>query len=452
MSIKSQNKRVLANVISKMAYKKTTKSSKTSTKSSSLKTWYSKGGYTKDKDALDFYWISIWRVQNPILRTCIEKYLDPLINGKGLELKKKLSLVDKQGNKWDFAMNKQYETEYEKMQKAYEILQKSFESGNKDLIIDNISTSVTTLKRCEPFSLSTLQSECLNLLWMKPKETMAAAQKLFEMGLTSYPRTDSITVPEEYEEKIKSLLKSEYKHQDYVDKGDFVQAGHYAIIFTTTNFKYLWNGELAIPNHWLSSDLADVYELIIRRTLGAFYKEDTKGQTTTYTGLYHAWKTGLPFELKTKEIIQKWFTTVYNYASDWDEEKVVLEKWDKVAIKEIILKDVDIKISVNIGLNKIKNELESKGIARPSTWASILQTVEDKKLVKSSWANLVALPKGLWFWYLLQKENQEAWLFDTFDLNLTIWMEKELDAVASGKEEAINVFNKIIEKNFTKYL
>jgi len=68
-------------------------------------------------------------------------------------------LVDKQGNKWDFAMNKQYETEYEKMQKAYEILQKSFESGNKDLIIDNISTSVTTLKRCEPFSLSTLQSE-----------------------------------------------------------------------------------------------------------------------------------------------------------------------------------------------------------------------------------------------------------------------------------------------------
>jgi len=55
-----------------------------------------------------------------------------------------------------------------------------------------------------------------------------------------------------------------------------------------------------------------------------------------------------------------------------------------VAIKEIILKDVDIKISVNIGLNKIKNELESKGIARPSTWASILQTVEDKKLVKSS--------------------------------------------------------------------
>jgi len=36
---------------------------------------------------------------------------------------------------------------------------------------------------------------------------MAAAQKLFEMGLTSYPRTDSITVPEEYEEKIKSLLK-----------------------------------------------------------------------------------------------------------------------------------------------------------------------------------------------------------------------------------------------------
>lgn len=436
-----------------MAYKRTTKSTKTASKSSyAKKGWYSKGGYTKDKDALDFYWISIWRVQNPILRTCIEKYLDPLINGRWLELKKRLFLVDKQGNKWDFAMNKQYETEYERMQKAYEILQASFKWGNTNLTVKDIKTSTITLKRCEPFSLSTLQSECLNLLGMKPKETMAAAQKLFEMWLTSYPRTDSITVPEEYEEKIKSLLKWEYKHQDYVDKGDFVQAGHYAIIFTTTNFKYLWDWELAIPNHWLSSDLADVYELIIRRTLGAFYKEETKGLTTTYTWIYQAWKVGLPFELKTKEIIQKGFTTVYNYPSDWDEEKVLFEEWDKVVIKEIILKDVDIKISVNIWLNKIKNELEAKGIARPSTWASILQTVEDKKLVKSSWANLVALPKGLWFWYLLQKENQEAWLFDTFDLNLTIWMEKELDAVASGKEEAINVFNKIIEKNFTKYL
>jgi hypothetical protein len=57
------------------------------------------------------------------------------------------------------------------------------------------------------------------------------------------------------------------------------------------------------------------------------------------------------------------------------------------------LKDVDIKISVNIGLNKIKNDLESKGIARPSTWASILQIVEDRQLVKTSGANLLALPK-----------------------------------------------------------
>lgn len=452
LSIKSQSKRVLANLICEMAYKKTSKTTKTSTKTSSSRGWYSKGGYTKDKNALDFYGISIWRVQNPILRTCIEKYLDPLINGKGLELKKKLSLVDINGKKWDFSMNKQYETEYAKMQKAYEILDASFKWGNKELVISDISNSVTTLRRCEPFSLSTLQSECLNLLGMKPKDTMAAAQKLFEMGLTSYPRTDSITVPEEYEEKIKSILKWEYKHQDYVDKGEFVQAWHYAIIFTSTNFKYLGDGKLSIPNHWLSEQLADVYELVIRRTLGAFYKEEAKGQTTTYTGTYSAWKTGLPFELKTKEIIQKGFTTVYNYASDWDEEKINFQKGDKVKIKEIILKDVDIKISVNIGLNKIKNELESKGIARPSTWASILQTVEDKQLVKSSGANLVALPKGIRFWYLLQKENKEANLFDTFDLDLTVWMEKELDKVASWKEEAINVFNKILANSFIKYL
>jgi hypothetical protein len=45
-----------------------------------------------------------------------------------LELKKKLSLVDEQKNKWDFALNKQYETAYDKMQKAYEVLQRAFEN------------------------------------------------------------------------------------------------------------------------------------------------------------------------------------------------------------------------------------------------------------------------------------------------------------------------------------
>lgn len=433
-----------------MAYtKKKTTSKKTTSSKSTWKKSYSWVGYSKWwKDDLNFYGISIGRVQNPILRTCIEKYLDPLINGKWLELKKKLSLVDEQKNKWDFALNKQYETAYDKMQKAYEVLTRAFENWEKEMVVNKISTSTTTLKRWEPFSLSTLQSECLTLLWLKPKEAMAIAQKLFEMGLTSYPRTDSITVPEEYEEKIKKTLGSEYKHQDYKDKWEFVQASHYAIIFTDTKyFSYKWDWELHChpPVDW---EYAQVYELIVRRTLSAFFKEEAKGETTTYTATYKT----LPFEIKSKRITQKGFLTIYNYPSDWEDDSLSFQEWDKVKVKEFILKDVDIKISVNIGLNKIKNDLESKGIARPSTWASILQIVEDRQLVKTSGANLLALPKWVWFWYLLNKENQEHWLFDTFNLELTAWMEKELDKVAKWEEQAIDVLNTILEKNFLKYL
>lgn len=435
-----------------MAYTKkktTTKKSTSSTKKSY--SWW--GSYSKgNKDTLSFYGISIGRVQNPILRTCIEKYLDPLINWKWLELKKKLSVTDVDGNKWDFTMNQEYETAYDKMQRAYDILSSSFEKWNKTLEVTNITEKTTTIKRCEPFSLSTLQSECLNLLGMKPKETMAAAQKLFEMWLTSYPRTDSITVPEEYEEKVKNLLKGEYKHQDYKDKWEFVQASHYAIIFTNEKYiSYSWEWKLRcnVPVDW---ELAEVYELIVRRTLAAFYKDEATWKTITYTGTYNvSWK-WFPFETKTKMIVNKWFLNVYNYPNDWSNEPLTFKKWDLVKIKEFVLKDVDIKISVNIGLNKIKNDLESKGIARPSTWASILQIVEDKQLVKTSWANLLALPKWIWFWYLLNKENKENNLFDTFDLALTAWMEKELDKVASWQEEAIVVFNKILEENFSKYL
>lgn len=434
----------------KKSYSKSSSTKKTSSSSYKSKSWYSKGWYKQDKDALNFYGISIGRVQNPILRTCIEKYLDPLLNWKGLELKKKLSLVDEYNNKWDFSLNKQFETQYEKMQKAYDILHKAFENWNKTFTITDISESTSTLKRCEPFSLSTLQSECLNIFGMKPKETMAAAQKLFEMWLTSYPRTDSITVPEEYEEKIKNALWKEYKHMEYKDKGDFVQAWHYAIIFTSNKFKYNWNGLLSInaPVDW---ELAEVYELIVRRTLAAFYKDDAKWITTTYTGTYKVWK-WMPFEYKTKKIAQKWYLTIYNYPNDWEWNQYDWKKWDELGINDIILKDIDIKISVNIGLNKIKNDLESRGIARPSTWASILQTVEDKQLVKTSWANLLALPKWVRFWYLLQNEYEKSQMFETFDLELTAWMEKELDAVASWKKQSVDLLNKVLVDCFQKYL
>ena len=436
-----------------MAYKKSysKKSSWSYSKSwSSYSKW--SWSYNNDPDKLSFYWISIWRVQNPMLRVVVEKFLDPLINWKWIELKKRLYLFDKKWYKWEFAWNKKYETDHEKLIKAYKVIKESFDNWNKDLIVSNVDKKRSLLKRKEPFNLSSLQKECSTILKIKPKDVLSIAQKLYENWLTSYPRTDSISVTESIDKKIRAALWSDYKWFEYKDKWDFVQEWHHALVFVQQMFTYK-DWKLVFKNIWMWEREQQVYELITRRTLAAFCKEDAEIETQTYTWVYNVkWK-NLEFNYQEKKLVKEWWIKIYIYTEiEWECDSY--QKWDNAWVKEFKLDDVDIKISVNISTNTLQKIVQEKWISRPSTWASMLEQLKSKQLVEfdKQWVNIFVKPKWIWFWYLLKSEFIKNKLFETFDLELTRYMEDNLDEIATWKQDHIKFMNWILKDCFLKYL
>ena len=433
--------------------KKTTKSTKTYTKSST--SWsYQKWSYQKDTDQLNFYWISIWRVQNPMLRVVVEKFLDPIMNWKGIDLKKRLYALDKKNNKWEFSRNKEFETKHQILEEAFNVLQKDFNNWNKKMIISNIETKSSKLQRKEPFNLSSLQKECSTLLKIKPKDVLSIAQKLYENWFTSYPRTDSITIPDSIERKIKTALWSDYKFFEYKDKWDFIQEWHHALVFVNQRFSYSnWN--VSFSDLWLWQKEQEVYELIVRRTLSAFYKDEAEIDTITYTWTYTMsnWWKSLNFNYQEKKLKNEWWTKIYIY-SKLDDELVNYKKWEDVWVKQFILNDVDIKISINISTNTLQKIVQEKWISRPSTWASMLEQLKNKQLIEfdNQWVNIFVKPKWIWFWFLLKTEFDKNKLFETFDLELTREMENNLDDIASWKKDPIKFMNWILKDCFNKYL
>lgn len=436
-----------------MAYKKSysKKSSWSYSKSwSSYSKW--SWSYNNDPDKLSFYWISIWRVQNPMLRVVVEKFLDPLINWKWIELKKRLYLFDKKWYKWEFSWNKKYETDHEKLMKAYKVIKENFDNWNKDLIVSNVDKKRSLLKRKEPFNLSSLQKECSTILKIKPKDVLSIAQKLYENWLTSYPRTDSISVTESIDKKIRAALWSDYKWFEYKDKWDFVQEWHHALVFVQQMFTYK-DWKLVFKNIWMWEREQQVYELITRRTLAAFCKEDAEIETQTYTWVYNVkWK-NLEFNYQEKKLVKEWWTKIYIYTEiEWECDSY--QKWDNAWVKEFKLDDVDIKISVNISTNTLQKIVQEKWISRPSTWASMLEQLKSKQLVEfdKQWVNIFVKPKWIWFWYLLKSEFIKNKLFETFDLELTRYMEDNLDEIATWKQDHIKFMNWILKDCFLKYL
>lgn len=436
-----------------MAYKKSysKKSSWSYSKSwSSYSKW--SWSYNNDPDKLSFYWISIWRVQNPMLRVVVEKFLDPLINWKWIELKKRLYLFDKKWYKWEFAWNKKYETDHEKLIKAYKVIKESFDNWNKDLIVSNVDKKRSLLKRKEPFNLSSLQKECSTILKIKPKDVLSIAQKLYENWLTSYPRTDSISVTESIDKKIRAALWNDYKWFEYKDKWDFVQEWHHALVFVQQMFSYK-DWKLVFKNIWMWEREQQVYELITRRTLAAFCKEDAEIETQTYTWVYNVkWK-NLEFNYQEKKLVKEWWTKIYIYTEiEWECDSY--QKWDNAWVKEFKLDDVDIKISVNISTNTLQKIVQEKWISRPSTWASMLEQLKSKQLVEfdKQWVNIFVKPKWIWFWYLLKSEFIKNKLFETFDLELTRYMEDNLDEISTWKQDHIKFMNWILKDCFLKYL
>ena len=290
-----------------------------------------------------------------------------------------------------------------------------------------------------PFTTSTLQQECARRLRFSVKRTDAVAQQLYEgievdgetRGLITYMRTDSVRVSDDAIAEVRGEIPKLYGEEHlpdvpntYKTKSD-AQDAHEAIRPTSVAFRPDQAKEL------LSQDQARIYELIWKRFIASQMKPQILDVTTVNVeaGDYMLRASGSSVRFAG-------FTLVYSESKEEEER----EKSDKVPSDitggdELILNDLFpeqhfTKPPPRYTEASLVKELEAKGIGRPSTYAQIITTIQDREYVeKVDNRYFVATDRGQTVNKLLVETFPHI-----FNVEFTAKMEGDLDRIEAGED------------------
>ena len=312
-------------------------------------------------------------------------------------------------------------------------VEKILEVGNKETwFVKNVTETEAKRTPKAPFTTSTLQQTASTRLGYAPSNTMRIAQKLYEAGLITYMRTDSTNLSVTAQDQMAVVINKKYganyaNKNIYVTKSKNAQEAHEAIRPTDAS------REIA----GIADDQKRLYRLIWQRTI-ASQMSDAKILRTKIIA-----QVGLPAQAGADEKIPTFsingsrmlFDGWLKADPDARGEDVELPK---VEIGEV-LKLLDIRSQekfteppgryTEAGLIK---ELEKRGIGRPSTYASIMKTIEERGYTTKEGRTLIPTDTGDVVSTFLEN-NFTEYISDTF----TAEMEDELDDIANGKREYV---------------
>lgn len=297
-----------------------------------------------------------------------------------------------------------------------------------------------------PFITSTLQQEASKRLYFSAKKTMTLAQQLYEgielgdlgtQGLITYMRTDSTRLSDDAtrqaREIISNILGSEYLPKspiEYKNKKN-AQDAHEAI--RPTSIEY--TPELVKP--YLELDQYRLYELIWKRYLASQMEQALFDQTSV--DIQAQAKTGKNYQFRANGSILKFDGFLVMWQSEdkgpEDEDSVTLPDLtdeSTVSKKEIKTEKHFTQPPPRFSESSLIKELEEKGIGRPSTYASILSTIQDRKYVEKKENRFYPTELGDIVTELLVQSFSEI-----LDLKFTAHLEDQLDQIEEGKADWI---------------
>jgi DNA topoisomerase I len=294
-----------------------------------------------------------------------------------------------------------------------------------------------------PFITSKLQQEAARKLNFSVKRTMILAQKLYEgievgqegsVGLITYMRTDSSRVAESALQEVRTLIQRDFgeaylpHHPIYYKSKKTAQGAHEAIRPTSVE-----RTPESLKND-LESDLWRLYSLIWNRFVASQMNPAVFDQTDVEIT---AGRVGF----KATGSIPKFkgFLAVYQESKAEDkaesgqdtEESVLpqLREGEILSLKELLPAQHFTQPPPRFNEASLVKELESKGIGRPSTYASILSTIQDREYVDKQDGKFYPTETGEIVLELLVGSFQEI-----FDYEYTARMEDHLDRIESGRE------------------
>ena len=246
--------------------------------------------------------------------------------------------------------------------------------------VANISTSPSSRNPAAPFTTSTLQQEANSKLGMGSRATMASAQKLYQEGRITYMRTDSVNLSSQAiaasADYIKRLYGIEYSHvRKFKTKSAGAQEAHEAIRPTD------------ITRESVSGSDYDqrLYDLIRRRTL-ASQMAPAKLENTTITisindgeKQNNSSKTNdkLVFEAKGQVVLFDGFLRVYGGGKD-DTILPTVKSGDQLQRHSVEARQVFARPPARYTEGTLVKKLEELGIGRPSTYATIMNTIQTR--------------------------------------------------------------------------
>ena len=315
------------------------------------------------------------------------------------------------------------------------------ELKGEQLTVISTEESPRTERPKAPFTTSTMQQDAGSRLGWGAQITMRIAQRLYENGYITYMRTDSVTLSASAIQAARSSAQALYGKEYVPDSPRFyegksknAQEAHEAIRPAGDHFRT--PGELA-PE--LSRDEFALYDLIWKRTIASQMADAKKLQARVDFEAKTLDEKVATFRANGSIITFAGFLAAYedvddeNAKKDEDEAKTKLpplKKDQKVNVTDFICEGHETKPPARYTEPTLVKKLEELGIGRPSTFASIIQTIQDRGYVTKRGRALVPTFLAFSVTGLLEQHFGKL-----VDYEFTASMEEDLDKIANGTED-----------------
>jgi DNA topoisomerase-1 len=327
------------------------------------------------------------------------------------------------------------------------------ELERQQFVVSSTTTKETRRNPLPPFVTAKLQQEAARKLGFSAKRTMALAQRLYEgieigeegtVGLITYMRTDSTRVSDGALSEARHWVRENYGAQYLPAEANIyrskkgAQDAHEAIRPTSVP---LTPDQLA---SYLGEDETKLYRLIWQRFVGSQMQPAVFDQTTIEISAGE-------FGLRATGSVLKFdgFLKVYQESKEQKDEEddelgrrlPPVHEGDVLERRGVTAEQHFTEPPARYNEASLVKELEEKGIGRPSTYATILSTIQERAYVEKHKNRFVPTELGMVVTDLLVENFQ-----DIFDVMYTARLEEELDEIEDGKQEWVDTLEEFYQK------
>ena len=376
-----------------------------------------------------WYGLSAGRVQSVALRLVVEReeereafkpeeFWDFLVEVSKNGEKLKIKLIKKDGKKY-IPKKEQEVKEIEEMLDSYAYK-----------VVDIVKKEIRR-NPYPPYTTSTLQQSANNVLGFSAKKTMTVAQRLYQAGYITYMRTDSVYLAQKAIKEIRGVIADKYgkqylpeKERYYKNKSKNAQEAHEAI--RPTDFSF--------DSSKLSSDEAKLYNLIWKRAVSSQMNSEIIEDLNIYFQPNAKLKYKLTFLTKGQKVIFDGFRVVYGTAKEDETVQYIsnIKLGDIFKKEKFLIEQKFTQPPARYTEASLVKKLESLGIGRPSTYATIISTILDRKYVERERKFLFPTDIGRVVVHFLKGNFTQL-----VDYQYTASVEDSLDEIAKGKKKYI---------------